>query len=226
MALVKRALRGGAEVARASLAAAGQLIQIPFMYDYPGRPPFDEPSGRDVKGAHALYRCYEAGDGWFFLAAKSERAPDLAAIEQLSGITNVREAALETYLAERFKTMPVAYWIAQLRALDVGAHPTDSMARVREAHLTIERDGAMDLRGPTMAFIRHDPHPMGRFVDLTAPNAIRLRAARIDVPGPAPKYGAQTREILAELGYDGEQIETLIAKGVVAESWSEDYLPE
>jgi crotonobetainyl-CoA:carnitine CoA-transferase CaiB-like acyl-CoA transferase len=73
VALFKRARGGGAEVARASLAAAGQLIQIPFMYDYEGRAPFDEPSGREVKGAHALYRCYEAGDGWFFLAAARGR---------------------------------------------------------------------------------------------------------------------------------------------------------
>ncbi|MEE8226250.1 MAG: hypothetical protein V3R30_05490, partial [Kiloniellales bacterium] len=102
----------------------------------------------------------------------------------------------------------------------------DSMTRVREAHLTMERDGAVDLHGPTMAFVRHDRHPMGRFVDLTAPNAIRPRAARIDVPGPAPKYGAQTREILTELGYGGQEVEVLIAQGVVAESWSEDYLPE
>jgi crotonobetainyl-CoA:carnitine CoA-transferase CaiB-like acyl-CoA transferase len=60
VALVKRARGGGGDVARSSLAAAGQLIQLPFMVDYEGRAPFDEPSGREVKGAHALYRCYEA----------------------------------------------------------------------------------------------------------------------------------------------------------------------
>ena len=226
VALFKRARGGGAEVARASLAAAGQLIQIPFMYDYEGRAPFDEPSGREVKGAHALYRCYEAGDGWFFLAAARARLPAFAEIAALSDIAEVPDAELEAYLAERFKTRPLAYWIDALGALDVGVHPADSMTRVREAHLTMERDGAVDLHGPTMAFVRHDRHPMGRFVDLTAPNAIRPRAARIDVPGPAPKYGAQTREILTELGYGGQEVEVLIAQGVVAESWSEDYLPE
>jgi crotonobetainyl-CoA:carnitine CoA-transferase CaiB-like acyl-CoA transferase len=226
VALFKRARSGSADVARASLAAAGQLIQIPFMYDYEGRPPFDEPSGRAVKGADALYRCYEATDGWFFLAARPDRLPDLAAIEALSGIAEVPDAELDVYLAACFKTRPLAYWIDALGALDVGVHPTDSMARVREAHLTVESEGAVDLDGPTMAFVRHDRHPMGRFVDLTAPNAIRPHGARIDVPGPAPKYGAQTREILTDLGYGVQEVETLIAQGVVAESWSEDYLPE
>jgi crotonobetainyl-CoA:carnitine CoA-transferase CaiB-like acyl-CoA transferase len=59
-----------------------------------------------------------------------------------------------------------------------------------------------------------------------APNAIRPRRARIAVPGPAPKYGAESRVILAELGYGAAEIDALIAAGAVAESWSDDYLPE
>jgi hypothetical protein len=31
---------------------------------------------------------------------------------------------------------------------------------------------------------------------------------------------------LTELGYGVQEVEMLIAQGVVAESWSEDYLPE
>ncbi|MEM8538034.1 MAG: CoA transferase, partial [Pseudomonadota bacterium] len=81
---LKRTGKGG--VARASLAAAGNLIQAQFMYDFAGRAPFDEPSGRDVKGAGPFYRCYQASDNWFFLAAPTEgrailsRAPELAAL--------------------------------------------------------------------------------------------------------------------------------------------------
>ena len=69
-------------------------------------------------------------------------------------------------------------------------------------------------------------YPLGRPVDLVAPNAIRPRRASIRVPGHAPKYGAQSRKILSELGYAAEEIDALIAEGVVAESWSEAYLPE
>ena len=226
VALVQRARGGGADVARASLAAAGQLIQIPFMYDYEGRAPFDEPSGREVKGAHALYRAYEATDEWFFLAARRDRLADLASVPELAGIAAVPEENLEAWLAARFQTRPCDYWVDRLRALDVGAEPTETMARVREDNLVQDCAGAPDLAGPSMVFVRYDRHPMGRAVDLVAPNALRPRGARVVVPGPAPKYGAQSREVLAELGYGTGEIDALISNGVVSESWSVDYLPE
>jgi crotonobetainyl-CoA:carnitine CoA-transferase CaiB-like acyl-CoA transferase len=74
--------------------------------------------------------------------------------------------------------------------------------------------------------MRHDPHPSGRRIDLVAPHAVRVLNARIDLPAPAPKYGAHTREILAGLGYDATQIDRLLAQGIIAESWSDDYLPD
>jgi crotonobetainyl-CoA:carnitine CoA-transferase CaiB-like acyl-CoA transferase len=196
------------------------------MYDYEGRGPFDEPSGRAVKGAHALYRSYQAADGWFFLAAERERLADLATVPELAGIAAVAEDRLEDWLAQRLRAKLTAYWVERLRALDVGAQPAETLARVREDNLVAESAGRPDLAGPTMAFVRHDPHPMGRAVDLVAPNAIRPRDARIVFPGPAPKYGAQSREVLTELGYGSDEIEALISNGVVSESWSRDYLPE
>ena len=45
------------------------------------------------------------------------------------------------------------------------------------------------------------------------------------MPGAAPKYGAHTRKNFEELGYDGAEVEALLARGVVAEGWSEHYLP-
>jgi len=60
--LYKHRKTGEADVARASLAAAGQLLQTPFMYDYESREPFNEISGRHIKGSGPLYRCYKALD--------------------------------------------------------------------------------------------------------------------------------------------------------------------
>ena len=67
---------------------------------------------------------------------------------------------------------------------------------------------------------------MGRWVDLAAPNAVRPARAPITIPGPAPKYGAQTRSILSQLGYSPEDIEHMIAHAIAAEGWSDKYLPE
>ena len=67
---------------------------------------------------------------------------------------------------------------------------------------------------------------MGRWVDLVAPNAVRPEKAKIAIPGPAPKYGQDTRAILARLGYKDADIRRMIDTGAAAESWSEAYLPE
>lgn len=226
VALIKRVRGGGADVVRASLAAAGQLIQIPFMYDYGGRAAFDEPSGPHVKGEHALYRCYEARDGWFFLAAKRSRLTDFTSIPELSEITTIPEQERDAYLTQCFKQKSVSHWVETLRRLDVGIHSIETMASVREANLFPEHVSLAELRGRTWAFMRHDPHPSGRRIDLVAPHAVRALNARIDSPAPAPKYGAHTREILAGLGYDTSQIDGLLLQGIIAESWSDDYLPD
>ena len=120
----------------------------------------------------------------------------------------------------------MADWERRLRAADIGAQRLNKLQAVRDAHLARESEGAPDLAGPTFAFVRHDRHPSGRFVDLVAPNAIRPTEAAITVPGPMPKPGTHSREILREIGLTAEEIEAMIADGQVAEQWCDKYLPE
>lgn len=225
LALFKRERGGGADIARASLATGGQLIQMPFMYDFDGRPPFSEPAGREVKGWGALYHCYEAADGWFFLATTAERQADLGHIPELAGCGDVNEEDLHDWLAKRFKSQPVAYWVEKIQAQNMGATPIESLVGLRERYLVAEDSPDVDLFGQTLTFLRHANHPSGRTIDLIAPNAIRPTRGQITIPSAAVKYGAHTRTILAELGYSSAEIEHLLAQGVVAESWSREYLP-
>ena len=227
VALYQRAKGGGADVARASLAAAGQLIQLPYMYDYEGRPPFDEPSGRGVLGERASYRCYEAADGWFFLACPADRLPRLAAapgLERLAGLDDEPEIA--AFLTDAFRTRRVDEWTSTCRRLDIGAQRLETMSAVREANLADESVTPVELDGRTLMFTRNRSHPSGRVVDLAAPTAVRPRRALISCPAPAPKYGADSRAILAGAGYGPEETDALIRAGVVACRWSDDYLPE
>ncbi|MEQ8654100.1 MAG: hypothetical protein RIC87_16665 [Kiloniellales bacterium] len=50
--------------------------------------------------------------------------------------------------------------------------------------------------------------------------------APVVIPGPMPKYGADTRAVLQSLGFTSAKIEAMIASGAAGTSWSERYLPE
>jgi hypothetical protein len=104
--------------------------------------------------------------------------------------------------------------------------PLGSLHETRDAVLQPESAGGIDLDRGTFSVIRHDQHPMGRWCDLVAPNAVRPARARIDIPGPMPKYGADTRAILGRIGLDEAQVEAMIESGAAAEFWSQKYMPE
>ncbi|MEO1192642.1 MAG: CoA transferase [Pseudomonadota bacterium] len=224
-ALLQRQRDGKGAVARASLAAAGNLIQAQFLYDYPGRGPFDEPSGRAALGWGPFYHCYEAADGWFFLAAPQERQAALARVSELADLADLPEAALQPALAERFTSAAFAHWQAALAGGSTTLVRLASLLETRDASLHQESAGPPDITQATFRTLRHDRHPMGRWCDLVAPNAVRPAKAAITIPGPMPKYGQHSREILAEIGYSAEEIDALIADGTVGLSWSKDYLP-
>jgi crotonobetainyl-CoA:carnitine CoA-transferase CaiB-like acyl-CoA transferase len=225
-ALERLRVTGKGGVARASLAAAGEMIQAQFMYDFAGRAPFDEPSGRELRGWGPFYRCYAAADGWMFFAAPTERDAALSRVLGLSDLVGKGDTDLESALAERFAQKPLADWMRAFAGGSVGITPLGSLHGTRDAGLQRESEGEIDISKATFRAVRHDQHPMGRWVDLVAPNAVRPEKAGITNPGPAPKYGQHTREILAHIGYTHEEIRRMIESGAAAESWSDKYLPE
>jgi crotonobetainyl-CoA:carnitine CoA-transferase CaiB-like acyl-CoA transferase len=227
VALIKRARGFGGSVARSSLVAAGQLIQLPFMYDYEGRAPFNEPSGRGIKGAHALYRCYQASDGWFFLAV--DRARRLEAFRTALALDNLNvddNPAAEAQLEQRFGAHTRSHWQQVLGAVDIGCQPLATMSQLREQSLMTAESG-IDLAGPaSVAFIRDENHPCGHTVDLIAPNSIRPQVGKVILPAPMRKYGSDTRALLSHAGFTSTEIETMLSTGVAATSWSQKYLPQ
>jgi crotonobetainyl-CoA:carnitine CoA-transferase CaiB-like acyl-CoA transferase len=205
-ALARRETTGKGGLARTSLAAAGNLI---------------------VRGWGPFYHCYPAADGWFFLAAWDEKSDALARVPELADLAHLPEAELIEALTERFTIEPLAHWRAELARGTTAIMPLATLAGTRDEALVTESDATeIDIARATFRAIRHDRHPMGRWIDLAAPNAVRPQNARITIPAPAPKYGADTRAVLARLGYDDTQIDRMIAAGTAATSWSDKYLPE
>jgi len=221
LALWRREQTGKGEVARASLAAAGQWLQVRFMYEFAGRPEFNEPSGREAKGEGSLYRCYRAADGWLFFAA---RETDVAALDQLAslrGIATLAAAEREAWLAQRFATMPRAAWIEALANTGVAVQPLQRMSELRDRGASLRPDGALN----TVAFVRYPAHPSGHEIRHVYPNAVRLQNAQVLELGVAERYGASTRAIAQYAGLDPQMIDTSLARGDLHERWSEEYLP-
>jgi crotonobetainyl-CoA:carnitine CoA-transferase CaiB-like acyl-CoA transferase len=144
----------------------------------------------------------------------------------MAAISGLDGAELQQAMAECFRQQDLAHWASLLQDIDAGFASLATLQALREDNLQVESEGPPDLCDGTYSFVRHDQHPSGRSVDIVAPNAIRPQSSSITIPFPARKYGSDSRALLAELGYSADEIESLICQNVVAESWSEDYLPE
>ncbi|MEM9045427.1 MAG: hypothetical protein AAGC81_12095 [Pseudomonadota bacterium] len=103
--------------------------------------------------------------------------------------------------------------------------PLASMLATRDEALQVESDGPPDIARATYRVVRHDAHPMGRWCDLAAPNAIRPRSALISIPGHAQKYGTQTTSVLRRIVFGPGEIDGMLASGAASEGWSKKNLP-
>ncbi|WP_420547968.1 CoA transferase [Curvivirga sp.] len=225
-ALMKLKATGEGSIARAALAGAGNMIQAQFMYDYDGRAAFNEPSGREVLGWGPFYHCYKTEDEWAFFAAPSEEGEALKRIPELADLSELSGQQLQAELADRFLDKPLSYWREQFKEGAATIVPLSSLHDTRDNSLQRESEGNIDLTESTFRVIRHDLHPMGRWCDLVAPNAVRPRKGKITIPGYMPKYGQHTHKILQDAGYSDAEIASMIQQGIAGREWSEKYLPE
>jgi len=237
------------DIARTSLAANSALLQAPYMFDYAGRKPFDEPSGPHQLGEHALYRVYPTQEGHIFVAASPERDARrnkaLTAVSRATGLhlaEHMRDEDMAQVLLELLHRLPTQAALTLFQAAGVTAVRMNSLSDLRKEYCiqpgarlwdsTTMRMVALGTRQPTFQFYRDHAHPLGSGVTMFAPCAIRsMQAAQkagaeAVFPMSAPKYGAHTDEVLGTvLGYTESEVESMVRRGVAARSWSEYYLP-
>ena len=225
-ALIQKQATGKVDIARSSLAAAGGMIQAQFMCDFADRAPFDEPSGRAALGSGLFCHCYLASDGWFFWAAPTTGVNVLNDVAELSDLAELSGEALQEQLIDRFYSHPITHWTQCLNQGASAVVPLASMLETRDDALQLESEGQTDIQKATYRAVRHDKHPMGRWCDLAAPNAVRAQNGIITIPGPAPKFRDSTIQILTGLGYGNTQIQEMLTRQSAATSWSARYLPE
>jgi crotonobetainyl-CoA:carnitine CoA-transferase CaiB-like acyl-CoA transferase len=188
------------------------------MVEHDGRPQTLAPD-TGLFGYSALYRLYQAADGWIYLAAPAMRewqalAAALAADVDLAGDARFADEAsrrahdteLAQVLAAVFATRPAQDWEDYLLGLDVGcvvahAEPPEAVLQSKEFA------GAADL------LVQVEHPSFGEHVRLK-PYIELSRSATLAEPGVLA--GQHTNDILAELGYDEQAIASLKERGVVA----------
>jgi crotonobetainyl-CoA:carnitine CoA-transferase CaiB-like acyl-CoA transferase len=170
---------------------------------YPPGERWDEPSGQDRLGSGPLHRAYRTRDGWFFIGARQEDAPRLAAMDGLAGITSLHGEALEQALEAHFSGDTVAHWVERLTRAGIGTHRHIADLEALMQDLLVTEHGLSLTR-------EHDDIGL---VTTCGP-APRLSSTPIAPGQLAPKPGADGPDILTEIGL-GDCIEALIEAGVV-----------
>lgn len=208
-----------------SLAALSGLAQIPYCYDYDRRGLYDEPEGREVPGYDDLTRFYFAACGnYILLSAYESDAQRFESVEGLQGFSEIEPDGRAAFLAEAFRTASAVDWEHRLQDADIGAAVCENLETLR-AYNSRPADGTPGTDRGSYSFSTVEDHPSGRTVTQLDPYAVRPSRSRVNALPPAEKYGASTRSVLKELGLIDADIDSLIEKGVVSESWSEEYLP-
>lgn len=170
-----------------------------------------------VRGfSRAFFRAYRAADGWIAVAALSERlARRLCAVLGLPGLLDdaryadraaraERDEELAGRFAERFRQRSAGDWDAALAEAGVPAAPV----RDREALLDDPQVRAQRLVEEVVDV------ELGRLT-MAAP-AVRLSETPGGIRFPARHLGADTREVLGELGRSDEEIARMEASGAAS----------
>jgi crotonobetainyl-CoA:carnitine CoA-transferase CaiB-like acyl-CoA transferase len=165
------------------------------------------------------YRNYRGGDGsFFFLACFTQKfwqalcdaieRPDLAKDPRFA--TNVgrcdHRTALDDELESVFATRPTSDWLRLFGKANVPAAPIQDLHQaLREDAQTAHNKTIVELNHPTA----------GKVEMLALP--VNFHGTPATYRRPAPRLGEHSREILRESGFAANEIERLLAAGVVGE---------
>lgn len=222
LAAYHKAKTGAVSRVRTSLSAVTNMAQLPFTFDYEGRAPFDEASGRDVLGNHPLSHFYEADNGWLFIDSDEHELERLEKVEGLQGITGARDR--QAFLETAFIQASVEYWESTLREQDIAVAAPNTIETLREKYSRLA-DGTPGTHHGSYSFSIYPDHPSGHCFTQIDHYSIRPTEATIKAIRSTEKFGHSTREILGSVGYSEDQIESMIERKIAGLQWGNEFLP-
>jgi crotonobetainyl-CoA:carnitine CoA-transferase CaiB-like acyl-CoA transferase len=159
--------------------------------------------------------CFASADGYVNIGAAGGRLLDslcqvigLPAIPadprfDSSAKRSANRAGLNALIAERLRTRTTAEWVEALNQAGVPCGPVYRMDEV-----------FADPQVEHLAMTEPVQHPALGRLDILR-NAVRMTDGPATVRTPSPDIGADTDEVLTELGYPREEIDRLHAQGVI-----------
>lgn len=222
VALYRKLKTGAVSRARTSLSAVTNLAQVPFAFDYEGRAPFDEPSGREALGYHELSHFYPTARGWIYLDSNREELTRLDQVEGLEGVAAAED--VRAFLTEAFSKAPADYWALNLQRAGIAAAMPMAIEDLR-AQYSREADGNPGTDLGSFAFSIFRDHPSGHCITQIDHYSIRPAEARIKAITPAERFGHSTRAVLAGVGYSEQAIDDMIERGIAGFGWGKEFLP-
>jgi len=208
--------------ARTSLSAITNLAQIKFAFDYQGRPPFDEASGRQALGNHPLSHFYEANDGWLFIDSDADELATLETIEGLAGVSKADNTS--DFLSAAFKKDSADNWAQILRNAGIAAAKPLGIENLRDQY-TREADGTVGIDRGSYAFSVYNNHPSGHRITLIDHYSIRPAEASIVALAETERFGHSTHTVLTNIGYSGDEITSMIDNKIASTGWGKEFLP-
>ncbi len=230
LALFRRTKNGQGDLVKTSLAQGGQLIQIPFMFTYPEQTDAAEAHGQETLGTSPLNHIYEASDGYVFLAGLPDEIQKLTSsihFPELNTELSSTNDAIDS-IGRSIKQHSTHFWVNEINDLGLGCHKIDTLEEIREKYThqvgaTPSNEDWND--GRTISIGRMNEHPVGSSVDNIAPAYAIFQNAEIKMGTPMPKLGYNTLDILTELGYSPEKIDSLLKNGSARKQFHNKYLP-
>ena len=155
----------------------------------------------------------QTADGWISFTINTD--PQVRAFLQATGRDHLLDDPRFTSVASRARhvrewfeirgapltSRTTADWLAALQAVDIAAQPCHTLDTLpNDAHLQ------------AVGLITHEQHPTeGRTAAIRA--SVRVNDGTLALRSPAQPRGADTRALLAELGYATEEAQALLASG-------------
>lgn len=219
LALLARARTGGGQAVEVTMLQANAWANADEAYDYDGRPPCAVPD-EQCYGLNALYRLYQASEGWVFLACVFDREwkafctaanrPDLLADARFTSATAraKHDAELAIEIGKVIAARPADKWEQLLTAAGVACVRADSDigAFLEEHPQAAANRMAVEVDSPRFGkYLRH-----GAIINFSgAPGRLEHGAFA----------GEHTVRVMQELGYTDAQIAELRSRHVI--HWEE-----